>query len=190
MEVTKLLKLFVHQGSFKKCSRLFSQAKTFRVVVWAIAFIIHLHVWVEEPKPSLTFLQLPVLTSNNVVWVRFLAVLFDETQHVVKISRMRHMPVYYEISNMLLFLLQGLPMLFIESQNLVLMGLTFFFICKLKRLKAVCEVFNFIACNFHHLSVSCCSISRNNTLEQCFLNPFALGCWIENKSSYIPPSLM
>ena len=89
--------------------------------IWIITFVGHLHVCVTKPKPSLMSFQLPVLTSNNVVWVNFSAVLFDETQHVNKTSTAGYVPVCYEIVN-----------LFIELQNFLLIGLTFFLICKLK----------------------------------------------------------
>ena len=56
--------------------------------VWIITFVDQLHVWVKKPKPLLMYFQLPVLAPNNVIWVTFYAVLFDETQHVVKRSTM------------------------------------------------------------------------------------------------------
>ena len=46
--------------------------------VWIITFVGRLHVLVTKPNPSLIFFQLPVLTSNNEVWVNFSAALFDE----------------------------------------------------------------------------------------------------------------
>ena len=112
------------QGSFKKCSLLYRQAEIIFVVVWfldhftlkstppmngiwIITFVNHLHVWVTKFKPSPRFFQLPILTSNNVILVSCLfAVLFDETQHVVKISTAGYVPVGYEAIN-----------LFIEPQN-------------------------------------------------------------------------
>ena len=63
------------------------------------------------------YLKLPVLTSNNVVWVKFSTALFDKTQRVVKTSTAGYVPVCYELIN-----------LFNKPQNLLLMG----FICKLK----------------------------------------------------------
>ena len=96
MEATKFLVLNSHiQGSFKKCWLLFSQAKMVLVVVWLfyhftlkstpsligvwmIELISHLHVWVTKFKSWLMFFKVPMLTSNNVVWVSLLAVLFDE----------------------------------------------------------------------------------------------------------------
>ena len=137
MEATKLLVLNIHiQGSFKKGSLLFRQAEMVFVVVWfldhftlksaplmnsiwIITFVSHLHVWVTKFKPSLMFFQLPVLTSNNVVWVNFSAVLFGETQHVVKTSTSGFVPVCYEVIH-----------LFIEPQNFLSVGL----ICELKGL--------------------------------------------------------
>ena len=87
--------------------------------VWIITFFNHLHVWVTKIKPSFMFFKLSVLTSNNVIWVNFSAILFDETQHVVKTSPASYVPVCYEVINLL-----------IKSQNFLLMCL----ICKLKGL--------------------------------------------------------
>ena len=87
--------------------------------IWIITFASHLHVWVTKFKPSLMFFKLPVLTSNNVVWMPFSAILFDEAQHVVKTSAAGYVSVCYEVIN-----------LFIESQNFLLM----FLICRLNGL--------------------------------------------------------
>ena len=76
--------------------------------IWIITFVNHLHVWVTKFKPSFMFFQLVVLTSNDVIWMNFFAVLFDEAQHVL---------VCYEFIN-----------LFIQPQNFLLM----FFICVFK----------------------------------------------------------
>ena len=65
------------------------------------------------------FFKLLVLALNNIVWVNFFAVLFDETQHIVKTFTKGYVPVCYEIVNR-----------FIKPQNFLLMG----FICKLKGL--------------------------------------------------------
>ena len=78
--------------------------------VWIITFV-------KKFKPSFMFFQLLVLISNNVVWVNFFAVLFDEARHVVKTSAVEYVPVCYEIIN-----------LFIKPQNFILM----LFVCKLK----------------------------------------------------------
>ena len=132
------------QGRFKKCSLLFRQAKIIFVIIWIfdhftlnpfqsvnglwiITFVNHLHVWITKFKPSYLFFKLPVLTSNNIIWVNFSAILFDETQHVVKTSTMGYVPICYEILN-----------LFTEAQNFLFM----FFICKLKGvylIVTVCE---------------------------------------------------
>ena len=122
------------QGKFKEFSLLFGQSEMVFVIVWfldhftlkpvpsvngvwMIRFVNHLHVWVTIFKPSLMFFKLLVLTSNNIIWMPFSAILFDETQHVVKISMTGYVPVCYEIIN-----------LFIKPQNFLLM----FFICRLR----------------------------------------------------------
>ena len=135
MDATKVLVLNIHiQGSFKKCTLLFHQAEMVFVVVWfldhftlkstpssnsiwIITFANHFQVWVMKFKPSLMFPKLPILTSNNVVWVNFSSVLLDETEHIVKASTAGDVPVCYEVI-----------ILFIEPQNFLLMGL----ICKIK----------------------------------------------------------
>ena len=61
--------------------------------VWTITFVNHLHLWVTKFKPLFMFFKLSVLTSNNVIWVNFSAILFDETQHVVKTSTAAYVPV-------------------------------------------------------------------------------------------------
>ena len=124
------------KGSFKTFPVLFCQAKLIFVItslfhhftlkpvpsvngVLIITFVNHLHVWITKFKPSPMFLKLLVLTSNNVVWVNFSAILFDEIQHVAETSTASYVSVCYEIIN-----------LFIEPQN----SLLIFFICKLKGL--------------------------------------------------------
>ena len=111
--------------------------------IWVITFVSLLHVCVTKFKTSLIFFKLSILTSNNVIWVGLSAVLFDEAQYVVNISTVGQVPVCNEVINFLLFSFHGLSMLFIELQNLLLMGLTFFFICKLKGLDVACKIFNF-----------------------------------------------
>ena len=130
------------QGSLKKFPLFFRQPKmVFTVIrlfdhftlesippvngIGIVAFIKHLHVWVTKLKPLLMFFKLPILTSNNVIWVKFSAIFFDETQHVVKTSTTGYVPVCYEITN-----------LFIEPQNFLLM----FFICKFKGLYLIVTV--------------------------------------------------
>ena len=92
-----------------------------------VAFVNHLHVWVKKFKLSLMFFKLSVLTPSYVIWVNFFAILFDETQHVVKTSAAGYVPVCYEVIN-----------LFIKSQNFLLIGL----ICKFKGLYLVIFFFN------------------------------------------------
>ena len=95
--------------------------------VWIITFVSHLHAWVTKFKPSLMFFKLSILTSNNVIWVNFSAVLFDETQYVVKTSTAGYVLVCYEVIN-----------LFIKPQNFMLL----FFIHKLKGLHLIVTVGN------------------------------------------------
>ena len=110
------------EASFKKCLlKWFFDHFSLKPVpsmndVWIITFFIHLHVWITKFKPSFMFFQLLVLTPNNVIWVDFSTILFDETQNVVKTSMAGYVPISYEIVN-----------LFIEPQNFLM-----FFICKLK----------------------------------------------------------
>ena len=131
------------QGSFKKFSLLCRQAEMVFVIVWflhhftlkpvpsvngvwIITFVSHLHVWVTKFKPSLLFFKLPVLTSNNVIWVNFSTILFYEDQHAVKTSTTGYVSLCYEVIN-----------LFIEPQNFLLVAcdgllmVFFHFICKL-----------------------------------------------------------
>ena len=67
--------------------------------VWIITFVGPFQVWVAKPKPSFMFFQLSFLTSNNVIRVNLSAVLFDETQHVVKKSTAGYVSVCHEIVN-------------------------------------------------------------------------------------------
>ena len=83
------------QGSLKTFSLLFGQAEMIFVIVWffdhftlkpvpsvngvwIITFVSNHHAWITKFKQLLMFFQLPVLTSNNVVWMPFFTVLFDE----------------------------------------------------------------------------------------------------------------
>ena len=66
--------------------------------VWIITFFNHLHVWVTKFKPSFIFFKLSILTSNNVIWLGFSAILFDETQHVVKASTTGYVLVFIRSS--------------------------------------------------------------------------------------------
>ena len=104
--------------------------------IWIITFVSHLHVWVTKLKTSLIFLKLSILTSNNVIWVGLLAILFDEAQHVAKISTTGYVPVFYEVIH-----------LFIKPQNFLLMGL----ICSLKGLYLIIFYFNDLLMFFFYL---------------------------------------
>ena len=90
------------QGSFKNFLLLFGQAEMVFVIVWFLdhftpepvpsvngiwiiessAFFSHHHAWVTKSNRLLKFFQLTSLTSNNVIWMPFLTVLFDEAQHL------------------------------------------------------------------------------------------------------------
>ena len=54
--------------------------------IWIITPAGLLHAWLMKFKTFFIFFKLSILTLNNVIWVNFFAVLFDKTQHVVKIS--------------------------------------------------------------------------------------------------------
>ena len=80
--------------------------------IWIITSVSHLHVWITTFKPSLVFFKLPILTSNNVVWINFFTVFFDEAQHVVKTFTASYRPICYKVIN-----------LFIEHKSFLLMFL-------------------------------------------------------------------
>ena len=63
--------------------------------IWIITPASLLHVWVTKFKTFFIFFKLSILTSNNVIWVGIVAVLFDEAQHVFKISTTGYVPVFY-----------------------------------------------------------------------------------------------
>ena len=120
-----------------------------------IAFVKHLHVWITKLKPLLMFFKLPILTSNNVIWVNFSAIFFDEIRHVVKTFTTGYVSVCYEIMN-----------LFIEPQNFLLM----FFICKLKGLYLIVMVcFPWIS------SILPSSPRGTMSFRMCFLSALPLG---------------
>ena len=96
-------------------------------IIWIITPTSLLHVWVTKFKASLIFFKLSILASNNVIWVGLFAILFNEEQHVVKISTTGYVPAFYEVIN-----------LFIKLQNLVLMSI----ICKLKGLYLIVFFFD------------------------------------------------
>ena len=105
------------------------------------------------------FFKLSVLASNNVIWVKFSAILFDEKQHVVKTSAAGYMLVCYEIIN-----------LFIKSQNFLLMG----FICKFKGLYLIVTVCDGMLMFFLDLSDSCIKTTWYDVFQDMFLKHLAL----------------
>ena len=84
--------------------------------IWIITPASLFHVRVTKFKASLIIFKQSILTSNNVVWVNIFAILYNEAQHVVKISTTGYVPVFYEAIN-----------LFIKPKNFLLT----FFIYKL-----------------------------------------------------------
>ena len=89
----------------KKFLLLFCQAEMIFVIVWfldhfALEYVPSMnsiwiitpaglfHAWVTKFKTFFIFFKLSILTSNNVIGVGLLAILFGETQHVFKISTM------------------------------------------------------------------------------------------------------
>ena len=61
------------------------------------------------------FLQLPVLTLINIVWVNLFGALFHEVQHVVKTSATGFVTVCYEVINLLIHPQNFLLMLLISK---------------------------------------------------------------------------
>ena len=101
----------------KKFSLLFRQAEIVFVIVWFLdnftleyvpsmnsIWIITpaglFHAWVTKFKTFFIFFKLSILTSNNLIWVGLLAILFNEAQHVVKPSTTGYVPVFYEVINL------------------------------------------------------------------------------------------
>ena len=93
--------------------------------IWIITPVSLLHDWVTQSEPSLIFFKLSILTLSNVIRVNLFAILFDETQHVVKTSATGYVPVFYEVINV-----------FIKLQNFMLIVL----ISKLKGLYLIVTV--------------------------------------------------
>ena len=143
------------KDSLKKFSLLFHLAEMVFVIIW---FLNHftleyvpsmnsiwiitpaslLHVWVTKFKTFFIFFKLSILTSNNVIWVGLLAILFDEAEHVVKLSTTGYVPAFYEVINV-----------FIKPKNFLLMDLyliVFF-------LNGLFMVYHFF-CNLHSLNNS------------------------------------
>ena len=109
--------------------------------IWIITSTHLLHVWVTKFKTFFIFFKLSILTSNNVIWVGLLAILFNEAQHVVKTSTTGYVPVFYEVIN-----------LFIKPQNFLLM----FFICKFKSIYLIIFFFDGLLMFFLYLFASHC----------------------------------
>ena len=65
--------------------------------IWIITSASLLHAWVTKFKTFFIFFKLPILTSNSIIWVNFFTVLFDEAQHVVKVSTTGYVLVFYEV---------------------------------------------------------------------------------------------
>ena len=87
--------------------------------IWIITPAGLFHVWVTKSKTFLMFFKLSILTSNNVIWVSLLSILFNKAQHVVKTSTTGYVPIFHEVIN-----------LFIKPKNFLLMALyliVFFF---------------------------------------------------------------
>ena len=105
-----------------------------------VTFVNHLHASVTKSQSSFMFFNLSVLTSNKVIWVNFSAILFDETQHILKTCTTDYMPVCYEVIN-----------LFIKSQNFLLMS----FIYKLKGLYLIITACDGVLIFFLDLFDSC-----------------------------------
>ena len=127
--------------------------------IWIIAFVSRLHAWATKFKPSFMFFQLPMLTSNNVIWVGLFAILFNETQDVVKTPTRGYVPVCYEVIN-----------LFIKLQNIWLM----FFICKLKGLYLIIFFFNGLLMPSLDLFNSCIKLTWYYVLQDALLKCLTL----------------
>ena len=161
----------------KKFSLLFRQAKIIFVIVWfldhftieyvpsmnSIWIITSLglfHVWVTKFKTFLKFFKLSILTSNNVIWLGLHAILFNEAQDVVKISKTGYVPVFYEAIN-----------LFIKPQNFLLM----FFICKFKGLYLIVMVCDGLLMLSLDLYNSCIKPTWYDVFQDVLFKCFTLG---------------
>ena len=142
---------------------------------WIITFVNHPHAWVTEFKPPFMFFQLSILTSNNVIWLSFSTILFDETQHVVKTSMTGYVPICYEIIN-----------LFIEPKNFLLM----FFICKLKGFHLIVTACDGLLMVFLHFFCKLLSKMRKQHIVAVFSEVFWLCLLTWNTISYISSSLV
>ena len=163
------------KDSLKKFSLLFRQPEMVFVIIWFLDHFILayvpsvnsiwittaaglFHVWVTKFETFFIFFKLSILTSNNVIWVGLLAILFDEAEHVVKLSTTGYVPAFYEVINV-----------FIKPKNFLLMDLyliVFF-------LNGLFMVFHFF-CNLHSL---------NNSSQQCLFLPLVVDLKILSHTS-------
>ena len=90
----------------------------------------------------------------------FSAILFDETQHVVKTSTTGYMPVFYEVTN-----------LFIKLQNFLLMLL----ISKLKGFYLIVTVCDGLLMFFLYLFNPCIKSTWCDVLQDVLLKRLALS---------------
>ena len=128
--------------------------------IWIFPPVSLFHVWITNFETSLMFFKLSILRSNNVIWVDILAIIFNEAQHLVKISTTWYVPVFYEVIT-----------LSIEPQNVLLM----LFICKLKGLYLIIFFFNGLLMLSLDLFNSCIKPAWYNVLQMCFLSALPLS---------------
>ena len=128
--------------------------------IWITTAVSPLHVWVTKFKTFFIFFKLSILTSNKVVWMPFPAILFDETQHVVKTPTTGYVPVFYEVIN-----------LFIKLQNFLLMLL----ISKLKGFYLIVTVCDGLSMFFLDLFNPCIKSTWCDFLQNVVLKRLALA---------------
>ena len=128
--------------------------------VWVITPAGLLNVWVTRFK-TFIFFKLSILTLNNIIWVDLFAILFNEAQHVVKISMMGYVPVFYEVI-----------VLFIKPQNFLLR----FFICKLKGLYLIITTYDGLLIFF--LYFVCKVLSNMRKQHIAAVSPEAFCLWL------------
>ena len=126
---------------------------------WIITPASFFHIRVTKFKMFFIFLKLSILTSNNVIWVGLLTILFNEAQHVVKISTTGYVSVFYEVIN-----------LFIKPQNFLLM----FFICKFKSMYLIIFSFDGLLMFFLYFVCKPLPKMRNQYITSVFSEIFCL----------------
>ena len=101
--------------------------------IWIISPASLFHAWVTKFQTIFIFFKLSILTSNNVIWVNFSAIVFSEAQQFVKISTTGYVPVFYEAINLFIkpqsFLLMGLCLIVTVCDGLLILFLHF--VCEL-----------------------------------------------------------